>query len=78
MNPQELLATIQAAEVLIAAGVATARQIVAWVKALRGAQMTDLELNALLDVIQDDAKRRKAIADADVAQAQADIDAKSE
>ena len=74
MTPQEILALVQAANVLIEAGVATAHTTAAAWKTLFGTAQNEEQLNAACEVIIDDAARRKMLADADAAAAQAEID----
>ncbi len=68
MSVQSVLALVQAAQLLIAAGVATEQEIKSFIQSLKGVQLSDADLNAILDHVIADATARKAQA---LAQAQA-------
>ncbi len=69
MTPDQILAWIQIAQVALQAGIATEQQIAAWFKSVHGTQMTDAEMDTILDGVIADAQKRKALADAEVAAA---------
>ena len=69
MTASQMLAWINVAQVLIAAGIATEQQIAAFIRSVHGQQMTEPELNAVCEWVVSDAARRKALADADAATA---------
>ena len=68
MDSTQLIQTVQILGALIQAGIATEHAIADAIRAHRG-DLTDEELNAIVDGIMTDAARRKALADADVAAA---------
>ena len=65
MTVAALLAWMNFAQVAIPLGIATALQIKAWITEAHGKQMTDAELNIVLQFVFDDATRRRALAIAD-------------
>lgn len=67
MTVQQILAFVQAAQLLIAAGVATTAEIKSFIGSLKGVQLSDADLNAILDHVVADATARKALALADAA-----------
>lgn len=60
----QIAAWIAAGQQLVAVGVATAENIKTWIKALHP-DLSDADLNAILDAIVAGASRHKALADAD-------------
>ena len=66
LTPAAVIAWKEAAVLLVQAGIYTVTQIKAIIKS-RHTGATDEELNAIIEAVQDDARRRKAIADIDAA-----------
>lgn len=67
MTVTQILVIVQAAQLLIAAGVATAAEIKSFIASLKGVVLSDADLNAILDHIIADATAREALAKADAA-----------
>jgi phage FluMu protein gp41 len=65
MNPAVITSWIQVGSILVTAGIATVGQVKAMIAAHHGVAMTDADLNAIEQGVVDDARRRKALADAD-------------
>ena len=65
MTVNALLAWTNFAQVAIPLGIATVAQIKTWITEAHGKQMTDAELNVVLQFVLDDATRRRALAIAD-------------
>lgn len=64
MNLQQMIAWVQAGQILVTAGVATVKNIRAWM-ASQNTAMTDEQLNEICDVIIAGATKHQALADAD-------------
>jgi len=64
MNPQTILAWMQLAQTLAAAGVDATHRIKAAMSAVH-TDATDAELDAAVQAVVDDATRRKALAESD-------------
>jgi hypothetical protein len=64
MSIQQAVAWVQAGQVLVTAGIATAANIQAWIKAQHPG-LSDADLNAILDGIRAGALRHHGLADAD-------------
>lgn len=73
MQIGQLLGWVQVAQIAAAAGIATAQTVAGWIRSVHGTQMTEEELNAVIDLVLSDAGRRKTLADADVAAADVTI-----
>jgi ABC-type antimicrobial peptide transport system ATPase subunit len=66
MDLQQILAWVQAGQVLYSVGAATVANIRTWIKSQNPAA-TEAELNAICDVIIAGATKHKALADLDAA-----------
>lgn len=64
MTPDQIVAWMQAGQILLGAGVATVSMIKAWIKA-RHPAASDAELNVLLDDIVASAAAHKVLAEGD-------------
>lgn len=64
MNVQQVIAWVQAGQLLVSVGAATVETIRGWVKG-QNPDMTDAELNTILDAVIAGAAAHKALADAD-------------
>ena len=71
LSADQLLALIQAGGLLVNAGIMVSGEIAAFIKNLGGPPLTEAELNAICDLIINDANSRKLAAQAEVDKVQA-------